>query len=448
LQDFEEILKVLTGFEDSERHNMTTLRVIYVAVLYTLIFTGYYFIAGFLNIVYPNEAFISFAIFYGAYAVSSLIAPFIIARFGHKIPLIVSSLSFLAFIASASSSIVYLMLIGSGICGIGNSVIWIVQGVYLSDKSELIGTFYGIFSLNLIVGNLIALIVLLTSAWIRQIMWIMMIPTGIGVVMSFFAIFDGKVGTSPDTSSSLSLFQSLRDVFTTPFRSKSKRLGYLLILTMAYQAISLNVTYQILPKRVVVSAHNDTHLASIYSSIMYVAYGVSAAISSFIWGKLYDRFGWRSNAIPYLILEVGCLTGIVLLGHFSGPTGIWILVGFVRGIIDYGVNNILNSIISNEYAPETGSTNKCAPETGSPNKCSDKMERSNIFGFYRFVYASLYAIFSICSGYMSYEWFVLMCGILCVLSVLTLILFFRIEKDIKISDVKGNGPDTQPRIEV
>ncbi len=394
-------------------------KVIYFGAAYALIFSGYYLITSFLNVVYQKDAFISFAIFYGIYAVCSLIAPFILSKLNYKLGLFLSALSFLVFVGMASSTVTVLMLIGSGISGAGNSLIWLIQGVWISNFSEsqgnLMGIFYAVFCTDLIISNLLGLIVLLSGVSVTIMMWLMMIPTGIGTLMTLFVQFEKK------QHDQINFFLMLKGVFTIAFNEKK---GFLIIAMMMAQAIGLNVTYQILPKLIIANAGPNNTSGPIYNTATFLAYGVSSIIFSYIWGKLYDKFSWKSVIFPYLILEISCQVGILLLAKFSstGPLGYWIIIGFVRGIIDYAINNALNIIISTKY----------------PQDCS------LMFGFFRFIYAVSYVVFSVCVGYLQYEWVLLICGIFSLVSVIFIALFFKfnpisqLEKEFELSAVQIN----------
>lgn len=136
--------------------------IVYFGIVYAMIFTGYYVTNGFLTILYPDHAFIAFAVFYGVYAIFSLVSPFIYDKLNFRISLIISGFTFVVYVGLVSSELSYLLLIGAGICGAGNAVIWLIQGVWTTnfsnDKKGLyIGIFFGIFNTNIIIGNLIGI---------------------------------------------------------------------------------------------------------------------------------------------------------------------------------------------------------------------------------------------------------------------------------------------------
>lgn len=391
------------------------LKVIYFSIVYSLIFSGYYLVTSFLSILYPDYAFISFAIFYSVYAIASLISPFILYKLNYKVSLFLSALTFVFFVAGSSSNNAIIMLTSSGIAGLGNSVIWIVQGTWISsinndnsnnDNNSNYGIFYSGFATNVIIGNLLGLIVLLTGIPVNTMMWLMIILTGSGTVMALFVPFHQDNHQDHQNT----FLQTIKGMFLVAFEKK----GYLLILLMMAQSIGLNVTYQILPRLINANANNNTSdqiIGPLFIVATFLAYGVSSFFFSYIWTRLYT-YTWKAVIFPYLILEILCLIGIFCLTRYgiNGPIGYWIAIGFVRGIIDYATNNVLNMAISDNY-------------------------KSNLmFGLYRSIYAVSYVVFSVLIGYLTYDYILLICGIICILSVISICIFFQFNKKSELEE--------------
>lgn len=374
------------------------LQLILFSSIYTLVFTGSYVVSGFLNIVYPTNAFISFAIFYSVYAVCCIFAPFIYTKI--KLwSLIIAAVSFLILVGFSASLNSTLLYIGHAIGGAGNSIIWLSQGVWISkqdgDQAKLMGIFWGIFNISLILGNLISIIILATSANIQLMLYCMMIPTGLGLILAIiFYIMNRNV----EIQQTMNFKESLKDVFLSITYKR-----YLIIPLMMYSGIGLNITYQVLPillNRYSIVLGNQT--VAIYNACMFLAYGVSAMVSSVMWGILFKK-GWQWVMIPYLILELLCLTGIYLLGWFgnANTAGCYILFGIIRGITDFAINNVLNITISTGFSGKTDGG----------------------FAFYRLIYAISYMIFSICIGYISIWIIIIISIVFAIISGLCYVLY-------------------------
>lgn len=368
---------------------MKVTEVIYFGVIYNLVFLGYYVSNGFLTILYPDEAFISFAIFYGVYAVFSLISPWILNKLNLKLSLIVSSFTFVIYVGSITSRISIIMLLGSGICGAGNALIWLSQGYWMSfieeNKGMLIGIFFGIFYANILLGNIIGLIILFISS-IDVMLYVMLGINFIGFVLTFFI-------KTPSTN----------NIDKTDFKSvftiiKLNR-GYLLIGLFLTQAVALNVTYQIIPSSIL---NVKSTYTNVYTSFVFIAYGFSSMFFSLISGKIYDKFGKYPVIISYLFLEIFSLIGILLLNMFSNELGYYIIIGFIRGISDNAINTIINITIVSNY----------------------KEKSKTFFAVYRFIYALSYVAFAVLVAYIPSQYYLLLDVIIVIFSFI-IFLFYR-----------------------
>src|SRR5581483_11198158 len=139
----------------------------------------------------------------------------------------------------------------------------------------------------------------------------------------------------------------------------------------------LNVTYQIIPRLLLSNTIESTNNKDIYNAAIFIAYGISAMIFSYIWGKLFS-INWQNVVYPYTVLEIICLFSIFFLSIFNNRAGYYIIIGFLRGIIDYGVNNTINITLSHMIG------------------------KQYYFGLYRFVYSLSYLVASICIAYIPY----------------------------------------------
>lgn len=368
---------------------MKVTEVIYFGVIYNLVFLGYYVSNGFLTILYPDEAFISFAIFYGVYAVFSLISHWILNKLNLKLSLIVSSFTFVIYVGSITSRISIIMLLGSGICGAGNALIWLSQGYWMSfieeNKGMLIGIFFGIFYANILLGNIIGLIILFISS-IDVMLYVMLGINFIGFVLTFFI-------KTPSTN----------NIDKTDFKSvftiiKLNR-GYLLIGLFLTQAVALNVTYQIIPSSIL---NVKSTYTNVYTSFVFIAYGFSSMFFSLISGKIYDKFGKYPVIISYLFLEIFSLIGILLLNMFSNELGYYIIIGFIRGISDNAINTIINITIVSNY----------------------KEKSKTFFAVYRFIYALSYVAFAVLVAYIPSQYYLLLDVIIVIFSFI-IFLFYR-----------------------
>lgn len=164
---------------------------------------------------------------------------------------------------------------------------------------------------------------------------------------------------------------------------------------MIYQGVGLNITYQILPKYILETAYTGNITKPVFMSIFYIIYGISACISSYLFGKWMKKY-WGLILITYTSLEISSLIGMYFLSLNNSYLFVWLIFSVSRGIIDYGINNILNFFLCGVEESEIGDT----------------------FGLFRFVYALSYLICSVLIGYIS-SWIILIItGVICIFSTI------------------------------
>ncbi len=405
-------------------------KLVYFGITYALVFTGYYVTTSFLNIIFPDTAFIGFAIFYAVAGLGCLISPYIVEKLPLKLSLCIAVFLYLLFIGSVSSFNSVFMLVAYGFCGIGSSIIWLIQGIwtssFVSEKSESgvddkpthkempiqrynshiptlpvqkdktkgdgnenydnnveeknnMGIFYAIFSVNMILGNITALIILVTNVQLQIMIWCMLGVSGIGLVLCLF--ISSEAIEVPKTEKGL--LKHMTDVI---LRIK---VDFRMIFIVCSQSLGLNISFQIIPRMI----KTTIGPIDVYNSATFLAYGTSYALSSLVTGKLLQK-NWKYVVYPYLLIEISSLVGIFMLGLFNNISGYWIIIGLVRGITDNAVNNICNV-------------------TFSKNKPVDLA-----FAFYRLIYSFSYIIGSLLVGYLYYPYVLLIALLLVCIGVI------------------------------
>ena len=377
------------------------------SLVYILIFLSFYVTTSFLNILYPDYAFISFAIFYGVYAVGSLGSVLLVEKMNFHILLFLSCITFCIFVGFAGSGIVALLLIGSIFGGLGNSTMWLTQGVFLESRE--MAKFYTLFNINNIAGSIIALIVLLSGLSSQIMILIILSSTVIGTFLSLFLKKKVKnereeveeVDKENEKFSLIRIFVSGKEI-------------YLLFLSFVYQSVGLNVTYQIVPRLV---------KSPIYNAIVFIVYGVFAMLFSWLSGKLFIR-NWKYVVLGYTCSEILCLSLILIFGKLFDIPGLYVIIGALRGTIDYSVNNVINITLSQ----------------------GKKENVRNFFSLYRLIYAIAYLLTSICVGYISYEYILLICSIFLISSTFSYFFFKKREVSDILQDINKQFEESEIKI--
>lgn len=396
-------------------------KTIYFSLTYCLIFTGYYVSLTFVSIKYPNYSFIGFALLYTTYSIGSLLAPSIGGKLGVKNSIILSSFFYIFYIFTINIDNVILYLCASILTGFSAGLIWLHQGIWITKIAEnnntktglFQGIFYSIFNFNNIIGNILGLILLYVGISINDMLWYMMCVTGLGILMSFF------ISNLP-TSVILSKDQ-LYSTFNKRLKAvinvaKIKEIRMLMPI-MAYQSSGICLTFQILPKLIFKSSKfisDDKDLAGRFNMYAFLTYGISSSIFAFLWGRIFDRYGWKWIYIPLFSMEIICLIMYILFDHYKIHPYFWIFVASFRGIIDYGINSLLCCSISKYYIKQS----------------------TSIYGLYRCLYALFYIPISILTGIFEFQWIILLTLILMITSTMTYILFILHPKETVTNEIK------------
>ncbi|KAJ3035587.1 DUF895 domain membrane protein, partial [Rhizophlyctis rosea] len=127
---------------------------------------------AFLTTLFPDVGLYAMSANYASFAVGSLAAPRVGRKFGVKWGMVGGSASLALFVAALGSSLAPLLIICSLLAGFGMGCLWINQGVWMSRVGKkagghltgyFTGLFFSIANVNGILGNIIALIILLRN---------------------------------------------------------------------------------------------------------------------------------------------------------------------------------------------------------------------------------------------------------------------------------------------
>ncbi len=373
------------------------------------LFSGYYYIHSFASIIFPLSN-IGFALLYFFYALGSLLGPSIVEwNIKSKIIIIICGIGYVIYTSAINSRIEAFYLATTPLLGFCAGLIWLEQGIFVAEISKEIGKkkgvetggsisglFYSIFNFCYIVGNLISLIVLLTGVSPFIIQWIMVSFCCIGVVMFFFIrTFDL---TSENKKHFLSHFKERIISILILIKNKS---FLILIPAIILQSAQVALTFQIMPKLILISSNNPT----IIHVVTFLFYGIGSILACFSLGKIFD-YKWF---IAWIIISLCEIFGDVLLLSFGIwtnkiPNHLFYLVGFLRGSSDYALTTILSSI-GIKWFGETS---------------------TYYFAAFRLLYCIFYVPISIITGYVQFYVLIALCGGLLLISTVFIAIGFKI----------------------
>jgi MFS family permease len=178
--------------------------VIHLSLSFLLIFMSYNVVQTFqTSSDYAKDGAFAVGIIYLVFCLSNLaLSSYITRLLGLRLTLILSSLTYVSFIAANIKYNTMTLYFSAFLLGLGAALLWTSQGVYVAvsiNKYERVnnlvssstqgfinGIFFGIFQLNLTIGNLIAsfLFRLNYHQWI--IFTIMTVIAGIGSISLIF----------------------------------------------------------------------------------------------------------------------------------------------------------------------------------------------------------------------------------------------------------------------
>ncbi len=210
-----------------------------------------------------------------------------------------------------------------------------------------------------------------------MLIWCMCGLTAVGVVLT---VFLPALPCDEDKAPPPVLKDKLRAIL----RSSSQASVLLLFPIILLQSAQVCFSYQFMP-RLVYAATGAADFAFV-NVVTFGCYWVGSIAVSFGYGKLFDRLGWRVVLVCVASIELAAITTIVclmLVSPLPSPY-LWLIVGFLRGCSDTGLNAFVLATITLRYGA-----------VGSA---------SALFGLYRGLYSFGFFILGIVTGLLT-PWF-------------------------------------------
>ncbi|CAF0944466.1 unnamed protein product [Rotaria sordida] len=277
-----------------------------------------------------------------------VLSSYITRSLGVRLTLIFSSVAYVPFIASNIKYNRWTLYISGFLVGVGAALLWTAQGVYVTistNKHEQVnnlvpsstrglmnGTFFGIFQLHQIIGNLLVsfLFHIKLDEWI--IFTILTSICGLGTFSLIFLrpVEIPKDGKKQSILSSLSILFDIRFLFLIP--------------TMCYSGLSQGFIAAAVPPLIVDKS---------WKYLIFGLFGTVSAVSYVFFGKLSDLIGRR-----LLIFAIGALAHmtifVLLLLVWKPPldqnnTEIFLILVIGLSIGDAIFGTLLYSIIGTFY---------------------------------------------------------------------------------------------------
>ncbi|CAF3479077.1 unnamed protein product [Rotaria sp. Silwood1] len=280
--------------------------IIHLSLSFFLIFMSYNVTQTFqTSSDYAKDGAFAIGIIYLVFCLGNLaLSSYITQLLGVRLTLILSSLTYVLFIACNIKYNKWTLYICAFLLGFGAALLWTAQGVYVTistNKHEQInnlipsstrgfmnGIFFGLFQLHQIIGNLLVsfLFHLNFDQWI--IFTIMTSIAGLGMLSLIFLrnIKLPKIKKEQSILSSLSILLDIRFI--------------LLIPAMCYNGLSQGFIFATIPPLIVDKSRKY---------LMFALFGTISSFSFIFVGKLSDLIGRR-----LFIFIIGALAHMIIFG--------------------------------------------------------------------------------------------------------------------------------------
>ncbi|ORZ29651.1 hypothetical protein BCR44DRAFT_1518241 [Catenaria anguillulae PL171] len=291
----------------------------------------------------------------------SVVAPVLIPRYlsSPRFVLFGAAAMHCLFAASINLGPTALLVCSAGV-GFSASFLWLQQGLYVTGVSQRAGgkigkltsIFFGIFNINMVIGNLISLVIESVGSAPTTVIWALTVIAGVAGV-AFLAIPNlppAKV-SGLNAPSSLPRTDQSRSTIASNGPSVSllavcraapmRNLAPIIIFSGAF----VTFIFGTLP----IIADPLAKSISIHIALAFVSYGVAAALGAFVWGRLFD---WRGpRAILYAQLAIGSVAFILFLAVLiHGPNAslfpVVMVASALCGALETATTTLINTCIS------------------------------------------------------------------------------------------------------
>ncbi|KAJ3353056.1 DUF895 domain membrane protein [Allomyces javanicus] len=365
-----------------------TAKVTWLGACFLLLFISFNLAQSRITTLYPTHGFYSLALIYAAFLVSSLVAPYLIPSklASARWTFFFAAVPYVTFVLSVNLGAVPL-LVASVLVGIGAGLLWLQQGIYVAQISQLGGgkigrltsTFLLILQLNMIIGNGLSYALEVSGAPVSTIIWVL---TGVASVsaIGLLGVHDlpssgralsvdsqfapvpvavkssGSVGvgaTPRVTSKSLPRDTLETTSLITRFRrvARAPCVVYLHPL-MAFNGAVNALIFGTLPLYVPRPAPGQP---APQVAILYAVYGTAAVLATPIWGRLFDWFGARGLLAGLGVVGAAAMSAYLALFIVPGaPTGLLLSVAALLAALETATASFLNMYISTAVKTQLG----------------------------------------------------------------------------------------------
>jgi len=355
----------------------------YLGLAFLLVFAPFGVIQAFTTTLLPSTGFLSLALVYGSFTVSSLCAPVLISiwpfRGDARICMAAASVFYVLWQVAVACKDLPFVLVASLLLGMAAGLLWVGQSVYLdsaagcqrhlvalgrdeTDKvgGDVVGTlnawFFFFSGFAPILGNLITLVILSFKVPLDYMVWSMAAIGCLGVASLVFADARYREGFPstpgvPILSAKDELVKRANEIWTAVKSSKGLRLLPLFILQGSSPAWTFGIFPTLIPMAGIPAERVPWTLA-----LLFLIYGATLTPWSLALGKIYRHGGWRYLLAGIFVFQSIAYTLLILLGQgFFGSVesaATWTIVvvaAISSGIIDGTATSLSSNCITSSH---------------------------------------------------------------------------------------------------
>lgn len=325
----------------AQRSDRTTkiLKVSYLGACFFVQFTAYGTSQGYAAKLFGELGQNALAMTYFSWMICCLFGPYIVSKLSGRLSFIVGFIPYTIFIFSVATRISYLLIPACMGVGFGASIIWVAQGLYVTEVADgqEVGFYFSRFStimgLSAILGNLITGVFLeLEIITVNQTLWIMVSLGCLSFLMTFFVRPSNSSHQPPILTPSKAILEVLEYL-------KDIKL-WLLVPAWLYAGLLLWV----LNGKVTPAIDID------YIPFFLLFHGIGRLAGTFIWGPLYDRFSVTPLLLAWLFFGIASqITTHILAEQVLFNWGILVSAGLLVGLSGSASETMTNVSIMKLY---------------------------------------------------------------------------------------------------
>lgn len=318
----------------------------FIAACFLCFFAAFLPAQSLITTVFSTKGFWGLFTLYICFSISAFYATPIIKVLGVRRVLFIASCVNVAFIASCipayryESKVGWLFFISCACFGFVGAPLWVSQGIYLSRLTQhhpevvghFNGTFLGIFFTAAIIGNVLTSIIgfTFTTLPIVPIFACLLVVAVVAAVLFHFL---------PEPPVPIVSDPPVRELFASMWRMTRDKGILLMSPYYLYLGIACTFAWGVVPKLL-----TDNRLVSPIAAV----YGVGTFASSFISGRVFDRYGWKPLAIANFVIVIIGFAGVAI-AYKETQTWIFFFTSFLFGAFEALANTLALSVLMQTY---------------------------------------------------------------------------------------------------